>query len=233
MPLIGGFRLSLVLAQPQDMSPNSIRSGIRPLRGWKSRRSPEFVAYGFAMGYAIITYFQWQDLRQNFRVDERAWVKLDVVFPLGLTPTANKPTTIDGTITNFGKSTITDLNGEAIFEVVGAESAPSFNFNQTHSSSRMLPIFPGENFGFPIVLFDPATKQSRVLTGDEADALLSGRSYLATFGLIWYRDQFGLHWYRFCKWYSYGPEGGLANAETCVRWNRIGDDAPPKEVYGK
>lgn len=29
-----------------------------------------------AVVYAVITYFQWRDLRHNFEIDERAWIKV-------------------------------------------------------------------------------------------------------------------------------------------------------------
>ena len=44
----------------------------RTLQGWKS--ALEIPALLFAICYAIVTYLQWRDLRDNFRLDQRAWV---------------------------------------------------------------------------------------------------------------------------------------------------------------
>jgi alkyl hydroperoxide reductase subunit AhpC len=41
-------------------------------QGWKA--AIEIIGIAFAVGYAIVTYLQWQDLRHNFIVDERAWL---------------------------------------------------------------------------------------------------------------------------------------------------------------
>jgi hypothetical protein len=50
----------------------------RTFKGWKS--AFEFAAIFFAMGYACVTYRQWQDAGLNFKVSQRPWVGPD--FPL-------------------------------------------------------------------------------------------------------------------------------------------------------
>src|ERR1700722_14701384 len=35
------------------------------------------IGVGAAIVYAIITYLQWSDLRRNFMIDERAWLKME------------------------------------------------------------------------------------------------------------------------------------------------------------
>jgi hypothetical protein len=59
------------------------------MQWWKS--ALEVIAIPFAIGYAIISYFQWRDAAHNFRGDERAWLgpeTFDMVIVTG------KPTTI-------------------------------------------------------------------------------------------------------------------------------------------
>lgn len=46
----------------------------KPFEWWKTR--VEVVALTAGVGYAIVTYLQWQDLRHNFEVDQRAWVSV-------------------------------------------------------------------------------------------------------------------------------------------------------------
>jgi len=44
----------------------------KTLNGWRSLL--EIIAIPFAIGYAVVTYCSWQDLRHNFMVDQRAWL---------------------------------------------------------------------------------------------------------------------------------------------------------------
>ena len=174
------------------------------------------------IAYASVTYLQWHDLRHNFEVDQRAWVKIGYIWP-NLTP--DQTAVMNGNLVNFGKSTITWLMADGIFEVVKVGDSPSFSLEQRHSTTSQAPFFPGDSSTFPIQLFDRQTKKPRAFTPQEIDDLTAGRAYAVTFGWIAYGDQFGHHWYRFCGWRGYAPVG-WANASKCVEWNRVGDGKP-------
>lgn len=56
---------------PKD-SEQSQKPWHKTLNGWKTLA--ELVAIPFAIGYAIVTFCQWRDLRHNFEVDQRPYV---------------------------------------------------------------------------------------------------------------------------------------------------------------
>ena len=60
-------------------SPQTQERWYKTLDGWKA--ALEIVAIPFAIGYAIVTGLQWYDLRHNFQVDERAWIKVETLYP--------------------------------------------------------------------------------------------------------------------------------------------------------
>src|SRR5690242_15697621 len=41
----------------------------KTLNGWKA--ALEVIAIPFAVGYALVTWLQWRDLRHNFEIDQR------------------------------------------------------------------------------------------------------------------------------------------------------------------
>jgi hypothetical protein len=204
-------------AQPQ-------KSWYKTMQGWKTLL--EVIGIPFAIGYAVVTYFQWQDLRHNFEVDERAWVKVGYAWP---DLASNQVATINGRLVNFGKSPITGLIADATFQVVKGGAPPLFSLKGTHSTHSEAPFFPGDSSDFPIHLYDQQTKLPRVFTTQEIEDLEGGKSYVATFGWIVYSDQFGKHWYRFCGWHGYGTSGTV-NAMGCVAENRAGDGKPDVPV---
>jgi len=62
-------------------------------------------------------------------------------------------------------------------------------------------------------------------------SLEEGRTYLVTFGVVTYRDQFGAHWARVCDWKSYyalASDIGGFRSRACVIYNRVGDGAAPE-----
>jgi len=70
--------------QPQvPPSPSNTQQPKKPwyqtIEGWKAVF--EIVAIPFAIWYAVITYFQWRDLRGNFQIDQRAWVGIVAISP--------------------------------------------------------------------------------------------------------------------------------------------------------
>ena len=208
-------------------SPNNSNQSEKPwyktLNGWKIVL--EVVGIPFAIGYAVVTYYQWQDLRHNFETDERAWVKYDPDHP---NIDSGKTASLPGTLTNVGKSTILIIQAQGVYEVVDANSTPSFNLKtKPHSRVTSTLMFPNEKVDFPILLMGENSVTARPLTADELQRLHSGKAYIAAFGLILYKDAFGMHWYRFCDWtLADDAPAGHANAGPCTEWNDIGDGTP-------
>jgi hypothetical protein len=186
---------------------------------WSEILSKSGIAAGIAI--AFLTYLQWHDLRHNFMVDQRSWLKIGTLWPELKSDT---PAVITGELSNIGKSVITGLYGETAFEIVDAADAPSFSLEKRHNFTSMNPVFPTDSHKFPIELWDRKRKTQRPFTPTEIQQLKSGQTYIATFGMFFYSDQFGKHWYRFCQWHSYneGVQGSF-NAAPCVNWNAGGD----------
>jgi hypothetical protein len=74
---------------PTPNVPSSPRNPAKPeqpwyktFKGWKPKLEAakiilELIAIPFAVGYAVITYNQWQDLRR----EQRAWIKSQISLP--------------------------------------------------------------------------------------------------------------------------------------------------------
>ena len=180
----------------------------------------------FAMAYAIVTGLQWWDLRQNFKIDQRAWVKVRYQFlPDQLDP--KKP--LDRWLVvgvNAGKSVATGVHMKTQFEIVPSSASPSYSFIKQHGEGDISPLFPGDDSGFVPAFLESTKTAPRALRADEIDDLTKGLSYLAVFGIVTYKDQFGPHWTRFCFWKSFATQGNF-NADSCVEWNTVGDGKPP------
>jgi hypothetical protein len=56
-------------APPNSSGTNKSREESKP----RWRQTLDVVAILAGIGYAIVTYWSWRDLRQNFKVDQRAW----------------------------------------------------------------------------------------------------------------------------------------------------------------
>lgn len=199
----------------------------KPIPWWASWKNWKEVLEGIgivaAILYALVTYLQWKDLRNNFIADERSWIKLGYTWP---PLRSNQPAMINGELINIGKSPITFLYAEGVFDIVRSENPPSFSMKRTHSTHSEAPLFPSDHSPFPIALFNQTTKAGRAFTAEEIEGLQKGTHYAVVFGWIVYRDQFRAHWYRFCSWNSYASSPGTARAGGCVAWNRTGDDQP-------
>jgi len=231
-------KATVIFESPQNAS-SPKKTSKHPTPRWKRRiekvmglnwwRILEGLGIVAAIAYAILTYLQWSDLRHNFMVDERSWVKLQPAWAQ-FDPTHG--TGLNVSLVNAGKSTITGLYAEGVFEIVNSSDSPSFSLHKRHSTHSEVLLFPGDTSVFPIQLFDQSTKQPRTLTPDELKAMSEGNMYGAVFGWIVYFDQFGKHWYRFCAWNgAVGvPPNSRAKSGDCVAWNRIGDGKPPKEL---
>jgi hypothetical protein len=230
-------------ASPPKGAPSK-KPWYKTLSGWKL--ALEAIAIPFAIGYALVTFFQWQDLRHNFQADERAWVKP--------TPTADiygvvangapVPWNADSimvpfwsvTLLNIGKSVAEDIHGHGFLEVLDASKSPSFNFEQPHMTLSLQVLYPQEDYQFRIPLYHPS-ESPRPLTKDEYDRLMSGDFYLAVYTEITYRDQFGYHWVRMCRFGTRFDTSKFKtayqgyNTKSCSDWNAVGDGSPPSRTF--
>lgn len=189
----------------------------KTLNGWKTVL--ECIAIPFAIAYAVVTYCQWQDLRQHFEAEQRAWLK--VVHTIS----ANTPPLVGLHVENVGKS-VAKATVEVALEIVPNTGAPSLSYSTTHTAADMSILFPNDRTqDFPVVL----SRNDRSFSDEEIRKFHKGDLYIAVFGRVVYTDSFGKHWTQFCRWQSYETaQGPTFSADTCVAYNKVGDGEPPR-----
>src|SRR5207237_1280683 len=94
----------------------------------------EIVAIPFAIGYAVVTYYQWSDAHHNFILDQRAWLRMtlpeleakcaqctehDIPVPIP------KNLQFNLSVTNVGKTPAFDIRILATAEIQPIDKAPS------------------------------------------------------------------------------------------------------------
>ena len=175
------------------------------------------------VGYAVITYCQWKDIRHNFASEQRAWLKMNLESPQAITENPR----FGISVTNIGKSpaTIRRLNVDAFVQMLESTEGPSFG-PFPHLYSDLSIIFPSDTTEKIGITLHNADRSERILTEREHQAIKDGKAYIVVFGRIVYRDQFGKHWTQFCKWGSYPNPDGFS-ARKCIEFNSVGDGDPP------
>lgn len=197
----------------------------------KRRFRIEVVTLVFVIIYAALTgwyawtsHKQWRDLRRNFEVSQRAWIKTGISWP---TLVFDQPAVGKLVIKNIGKSPVTRLHCAVRLEVVGKDSEPTLSASERFLRVDTSIMFPADETSYQVYLPDKAGN-ARAFTSVELRDLTNGGDYLAMYGVVAYVDQFGAHWTRFC---GYQPEAseGKFNASRCIAWNLTGDGNPPAE----
>jgi hypothetical protein len=187
----------------------------------------ELIGILFAIGYAVVTFFQWRDLRDNFMVQQRAWMKAGVDWSEFMTNSSLKVQ-----ISNTGKSPAFNIHEIALIEIVPKKNEPSFTWKvegKSHLDDQFGFTFPGDSEPPSPLMFFVGVNIPRRLTPAESKTLSDGDSYAVAWGFITYRDSFGPHWTRFCSWKSFYPGNSEFNARSCVLWNSAGDGKSPDE----
>jgi hypothetical protein len=236
---VGKTFLDLHIPSPQQNTEKPQKAWYKTLDWWK--KVLEIIAIPFAIAYAIVTYCQWRDIRHNFQVDERAWIKARTDEDIAGVYVNSVPVPWNGDtatfplwtvrLTNIGKSVATDIHSDGILEILGNMQTPSMDFPLAHSQFSLKVLYPQEDTLFPVPVGQISSPVS--LTKDEYDKLMSGDDYFVVFTETTYRDQFGPHWSRMCN-ASSGPFDksksrsfvhGVAS-KPCSDWNAVGDGQP-------
>jgi hypothetical protein len=196
-------------------------------REWKTILERGGIAAGIL--YAVVTYFQWSDLREHFKIEQRAWVKVVVVKPTPITQDAKFGVELD----NIGKSPAIRMATDALFEVVDKGSEASFTYNRQHKASLVGMLFPNDKVTFDLTPTpDNPDGSARRLSAEQVQDLTLGKSYIAIVIQSVYHDQFGMHWTRTCMPFYYESEGPTVNhtfeSRSCVGYASVGN-GPPKE----
>ena len=171
------------------------------------------------IAYALVTYFQWRDLRKNFRDTERAWLKIEPAWP----------TSPDGsvvlTVSNLGKSVAFRTQVNVWVEAVDQFSLPPLDEKGMHGGAEWGLIFPGDKQRLPAERNRPDGSGFWPFTESEKADVISGKMYVVAYGIATYNDAFGYHWTRYCSWKSYGNKDSAA--EPCVAYEAVGDNYVP------
>ncbi|MEP7366438.1 MAG: hypothetical protein ABI972_24540 [Acidobacteriota bacterium] len=163
--------------------------------------------------------------RASEQADRRAWLKLTLDLPASDIPLSG----MLARVTNIGKTpAVGAIHGLAKIEILDINSEPSFNFRRNNSNIEFAMMFPNDSRDFPVELNLGADGSRQMLSEAEILDLKNGKTYLAVYGMISYKDNFGMHWTRACRWNSYSPDPELMiQARPCVSWNAAGDGPPP------
>jgi hypothetical protein len=194
---------------------------------WKGIIQTSGIVGGVVIAWA--TYWQWRDLRQNFEVDQRAWIeytkKPDV--PGGVTRTVNitsgQPIYYPFSFKNTGKTPAKNLEMTVFVDVFPALQAPDLNNVDEPSKDPIhaditLGVLPANEDTVQVIWRgDSATHAPVLATDAEMKMVASGTGYFVVFGIIKYQDIFGVHhWTKFCDWN--GHNGNFATF-ACTQYN--------------
>ncbi len=186
------------------------------------------IGAGLVLIYAAITGAQWWELRQNFRVDERAWLKFeaapqqpgDQTFSWQLT--VGQPVTYPLRVVNVGKTAAKNVDMKFFIDIVDADKEPPLS---RVDSSRGFPfghittgiVFPSQDFKQTVIRPGNGAA-AQLATGDEVRAMEEGKAYLAVYGIISYDDIFQIHrWTKFCTFLG----DGQFRAQDCATYNAV------------
>jgi hypothetical protein len=175
----------------------------------------EMVGLLAGIGYAIVTYCQWRDMRRSFEFEHRAWIKISCPLPSDL----NKLLSTKAEAKNFGKSIALRLDMYARMMVVRKGAVPPFDTTGPILHSHAHALFPSDMQELPINQSGRPGGPS--LTPADFESLRSGNAYVVVYGGAVYKDQFGPHWTRFCNWTAYAD--GDYSADACVSYTSVGD----------
>ena len=175
---------------PRD--PRQRRTALRKL-GWKILQTLALVS---GIAYAIVTYLQWRDINENFKIDERAWIALTKIMLTHMQ--APDPINVSISIVNSGRTPALGISEKCILHAAeGLISIDRYAEN------------PVEKAGGPVssfTLFPSVRMELPVATG-YTDALgiesvNNGKTVLYAFCTIEYSDIFkAIHHTRFCGRY--------------------------------
>lgn len=181
------------------------------------------------IGLAWLGYLQWGVMdaqhvtmkKQNevMQKDLRAWL---IVGESGPTIGVGKPIANQMAFINKGKTPASDVFGDFYIEIVKNGETPQFEAKIPHNTIFMGSLIP--NWETP----KPTTRQHRradgimedsPLTETELQNLTEGKTWIATHGMISYRDVFEVqHWVKFCFWKGLKPQTEYTSG-SCVAYN--------------
>lgn len=214
----------------------------------------EVVGILFAIIYAVVTFAQWQDLRYNFQIEQRALIGVLI----GAQTETNrvllpnlKYLSIKVRARNIGKVPARAVKIDCQTRVFRIYRANEPSFPGEHRKYEDTIIFPEALDPNPDPIDLPSvttslwptngpphphefacitatfsgSEEPRGPNRDELADLNAGKAYVATFGRITYADNFADHWTNFCYYITFRPLDG-----RIVQWCTLKNvtDAKPQ-----
>ena len=210
----------------------------KTFQGWKLRL--EILAIAAGIWYAWVTYNQWHDSNRNFRIDQRPWIKVELVpsdpggsQQVSVSATVGNLLTIPVRVKNIGKTPAESITATFALQIAGKDDAlflppdmnnpphvehPTHKIGLTHVNTGT--IFPDQFHDWPISKVDNSKigdSQPVPVTQAEVDLLRQGSAIVYIEGTVSYWDEFGTkHWTRSC---TAIPKTNITQL-ACVDYNR-------------
>ena len=96
------------------------------LPGWKILQG---IGIAAGVGYAIVTFAQWQDLRKNFMVEQRAWIYPVVTHQTNVA--INEKIIVEAMYQNTGKTPAKSFSVVTKIEILDASQSPTFDYSNS------------------------------------------------------------------------------------------------------
>jgi hypothetical protein len=140
--------------------------------------------------------------RSQIRVDQRAWLWVDIPNPPQWE--IGKPIVSTMKVLDSGKTVALNVHADIKVELLPMAQPPDFVYKTGHRRCALNTGFIFPNASNAIVrcfVFDnKTTKKPHILTADDQQLSSAGKVYVAYHGLVRYQDIFGVsHWVQFCE----------------------------------
>jgi hypothetical protein len=239
---VEGQYQEVVAAEKKDKSAhtteperNNKKEGSVRLRELAERSSlTDYIIALFTVILAVAAIYQFIITNSQLRVmrnDERAWLKFDLQpdktdsSEVTMKLTAGQPIFFPIRVTNIGKTPARNINMKIFIEVVPATQEPSLNrvddLSHHYPAGELIAgiVYPTTDFKQLVMRPGDSLGSAELATPEEVTSVLSGKSYLAAYGIIAYDDVFEIrHWTKFCTWN--GTNGAFA-AQQCTEYNNV------------
>lgn len=156
----------------------------------------------------------------NFRVDQRAWIKVDVeeFNLLGAKDSVGVPVA-HFIAKNVGKTAATNIEWRTVLQPVPLGQDPTFEYDIMHYVIRTGIVFPADSHEIRVQMEQPYTHgvfTPRKLTPRELQAFAFQQLWIAAYGRVDYDDIFGEHHEtRFCAVFAQGNATDLDASRKC------------------
>ena len=216
---------------------SSTKQTTEPERDSKPKKTRFITAAGvgvlIAATVAIIYFLQLRVMINQLaqmRLDQRPWVSITVEkIPIA----ENQPIAVAVHVVNIGKTPARSIDISTAVEQIDSDKTPQsfepcYPGCPPHVKLTTGALFPQNPMVFQTGLLSPLKEPPReqmpmppqiILSHDDYTKLMSGKAYLATYGVAVYYDSVGTqHWTKFCSWTVF--TSGPFNSKLCSDYNQ-------------